>query len=58
MIQEDLSLQCPSGINALLDAKEQANVTDWSNITLIDKWKSEFSWSYGSCRDKLYPSTE
>ena len=44
--------------NALLDAKEQANVTDWSNITLIDKWKSEFSWSYGSCRDKLYPSTE
>ena len=43
---------------ALLDAKEQANVTDWSNITLIDKWKSEFSWSFGSCRDNLYPSKE
>ena len=44
--------------NALLDAKEQANVTDWSNITLINKWKSEFSWSFDSCRDELYPSTQ
>ena len=40
----------------LLKQRDDLNLTDWRDDSVIEKWKSEFNWSYESCRNDLYSS--